>query len=37
MMVYAMYLSMRIKMQQIEPDDVMVSHVTYSLMSHDSL
>ena len=25
-MVYAMYLCMRIKMQQIEPDDVMVSH-----------
>ena len=26
-MVYSMYLSMRIKMQQIEPDDVTVSHV----------
>ena len=26
-MVYSMYLCMRIKMQQIEPDDVMVSHV----------
>lgn len=27
-MVYTLYLGMRIKMQQIESDDVTVSHVT---------
>ena len=27
-LVYSVYLWMRMKMQQIEPDDVMVSHVT---------
>ena len=37
LIIYTLYLGMRIKMQQIEPDDVTVSRVILPLMSHDSV